>query len=387
MASDIYEFNLGTRIVYGTSSSVRIGEEAHKAKVKRALIVTDKGVRGAGLADEIAGLLHKANIETVIFDDVPEDADVNVMHRIAVALRENKSDGVVVVGGGSPLCAAKGGAVEATNDVSSIRELAGENKFKNPPLPVLCLPTTAGSGSDVSAGAPVYDHENRVHFGVRGDLLYPVVSILDPVLLETCPYKPMIYAGVDALSHAVEGLWGNRATVYTDTYAFESIRLVLNNLRQAVFTHDMESKLNQHLAAAMGIIAGKAGLGLLHGIAVAHYSYKGAHGYRCGVLLPHVMEYNMPAVTDKFARMAVILGERDTGDNRALAMAFVRRVKELLADLEFPRCFENESIQTTPAVVKEVMEKGTTFLNSNIRKVTAADVEKIFNNALKAWEL
>ena len=267
MIKQIPRFMLKTMVYYGAGSTELTGDEVAKLGILKAMIVTDHGVRQAGLVKAVEDSLSKSRIKYDVFDEVQEDADVNVIHKVALRIKEAGCNGVVVVGGGSPLCAGKGAAVEVTNNVKDTRELEGWNKAKIPPLPVVCLPTTAGSGSDVANGFPIVDYENKRHFGISGENISPPVSILDPLLLKTCPRLPMIYAGVDALSHALEAFWGINANPLTDSLAYEAIRLIMTNLKEATLTDNIEAKMNQHIGSTLAMLtAGHAGLGIVHAI-------------------------------------------------------------------------------------------------------------------------
>jgi alcohol dehydrogenase len=385
------QFIFKTVVHYGIGSSELTGAEAIKQGISKAMIVTDRGVRKAGLLESVERSLSKNNIGYEVFDEVGEDADVNVIHKITVNIKETGCNGIVVVGGGSPICAAKGAALEATNKVSDVRALGGWNKAAVPPLPVICLPTTAGSGSDVSYAFPVVDLENRRHFGISGDHVSPRASILDPLLLKTCPRLPMIFAGVDALIHALEAVWSSKGTPLTDALAFEAVRLVMTNLREATFTDNLEAKLNQQIGCTLAMVAGEnAVLGMVHSFGGVSFSLKGSHGYKCGVFLPHAIEFNMPVCEQKFAQLAVMLGEQ-TQDKTVpeLARLFLRRVKLFLIDLDFPRKLgsENLSREQIMEFIKEASAANPFFMKNNLRKVTDEDIARLCRASLQDWDL
>jgi alcohol dehydrogenase class IV len=390
MTQQISRFMAKTTIYHGIGSRDLVGEEATKLGISRALLVCDPGVRKAGLLGGVEKQLSKSSVAYEVYDEVEEDADVNTVHELASIIRESGCDGVVVVGGGSAMCAAKGAALEATNDVRSIRELEGLNQYKVPPLPVLCLPTTAGSGTDVSWGFPIVDEERGREFSVAGEHIQPPVSLLDPYFLKTCPRWPMIFAGLDALTHAVEALWGIRATILTDALAYEAIRLIMGNLREAVLTKDVEAMSNQLLASVVANFAGgNASMGVIHGIAISVGNLKGPHGFKCGMLLPHGIEFNMTVCEEKFAKIATILGETPSGKTTSeLAKWFLHQVKQLLADLDFPPRFgpENLARERIPHLINEVRKHVPPFLETNLRPVADDDVTRICEAALKGWD-
>jgi alcohol dehydrogenase class IV len=387
----ISQYMFKTSVYYGTGSTQLTGTEAVKAGINKALVVTDIGVRQAGLLKAVEDSLVKSIVKYEVFDSVQEDADVEVMHKITLQIKATGCNGIIVIGGGSPICAAKGAALEATNAVENVRTLAGWNKASIPPLPLICLPTTAGSGSDVSHSFPVFDPEHKGHFGIGGELVSPRVSILDPLLLVTCPHRPMIFGGIDALSHAVEALWGAQSTPYTDALAYESIYLIMTNLREATYTSNLEAKLNQQIGCTMAMNVGdNSKLGIIHGITGAYINLTGPHGYKCGVLLPHAIEFNMPVCENKFAKMAVMLGEIGHHKTTAeLAHLFLRRVKQLLLDIGFPRKFDpsNLSQDRIPALLQEVRAHPLSFIDFNLRKVTDEDLIRIFEASVRDWSV
>ncbi len=392
MVAQISQLSARTKVYFGPGSTKLIGVEAAKAGITKAMIVTDRGVYKAGLLKDVEKYVTKEKIGYEIFQEVDEDADVNVIHRIATLIKETGCNGVIVVGGGSPICAAKGAALEVSNKVENIRPLFDRNRLKTPPLPVICLPTTAGSGSDVVEGFPVVDHERRLHLGIGGDGIGPRVSILDPELLRTIPRWPMLFAEVDALSHALDALCSRQATVVSDALAYEAIRIIMNNIKEATFTDSLTARMNQHIGSTLGMLAGSnAGLAVIHAFGGLIFTAKGPHGYKCGLTIPIAMDFNLPVCEEKFSMMATILGEATTGKTRAeLAQAFIRRVKQLLIELEFPRKFrpEDASREMLPEIMEE-MKHGdcARFLENNLRTVNEEDLQHIIEALLKGWEL
>ena len=160
MIEPVSMFACKTELYHGFGSTSSVGKHTARFGVTKALLVTDAGVRRAGLLQDVEEALQAAHVSYVIFDEVEEDPDIKTMHNGTLRLKEEDCNGVVVIGGGSPVCAAKGIALEATNG-GSIREYAGQNRYRVPPLPVICLPTTAGAGSDVSRVFVFHDAEQH----------------------------------------------------------------------------------------------------------------------------------------------------------------------------------------------------------------------------------
>lgn len=377
-------FNAKTRLVYGVGSSGAAGQEAVRLRIGKALLVTDKGIRASGLLDGIGESLEASGISYEVFDEVHADATVETMHEGATRASDTRCDGVIVVGGGSPICAARGIGLELANG-EKVSKYEGVNRYARPPVPTICLPTTAGSGADVAAGFVVHDEAQAKIYAPRGDDLQPSVSILDPLLLRTCPRKQMVYSGLDALAHALDALWTKTGTPITDALACEAIRLILANLRKAALTDDLEAKGLQHLASTMASIAcSNGGLGIVHGMTM-YYGFKAPHGYQAGVLLPYGMEFNLPACEDKLARMALAIGEDSDRSRRDLAELAVRRVKELYIDLDFPRRFtEGEfPVEELPAMARVAM--GNFFVQNTVRKASEEDVRRLYEVSLRGW--
>ncbi len=387
MEANVFSFMCKTKVVHGPGSTALVGQEAARLGIRRALLVTDRGIRKAGLLEMVGESLSASGVSWEVFDQVEEDADVETMHQGAQRAKETGCNGVVVVGGGSPICAGKGIALEATNG-KKVRELEGRNTYQTPPLPVVCVPTTAGSGSDVSAAFVVHDAQQERVYAVGGDHIQPSVTVLDPLLLRSCPPRQMVLSGLDALTHAVEALWTKKGTPLTDAIAYEATRLIVGNLKRAAFTDDLESKDRQHLASAMANMAcGNASLGLVHGMTM-YYRLKLPHGYQNGVLLPYVMEFNLPACEQKLARMALVLGDQPAGRRpRELARAALRQIKEFYLDLGFPPKFGREEFpaQEIPQMVETAL--GNEFIQHNIRKSTEKDLAALYEASLGGWGL
>jgi alcohol dehydrogenase class IV len=358
-----------------------VGSEAARLGIKQALLVTDPGVRKAGLLEPIEASLEESSIPYQVFDGVPEDADVETMHQGALALKEAGANGVVAVGGGSPMCAAKGIALEATNGVK-VREMEGRNRYRLPPLPVICIPTTAGSGAEVSTNIAIHDAQQERIYGVGGDDIQPPLALLDPLLLRTCPPRQMVYSGLDALSHCLETLWTTKANDLSNALAYEAIRLIMAHLPKASFSDDLGAKSTQLLASTMANLSG-----IVHALTM-DYHLKLPHGLSNGLLLPYAMEYNMPVCEQRFARLALVLGERAKGRNNGqLARVALRRLKELYLLLGVPRKFEEKDLPKERIPQMAQAAANNFFAKDNLRKVTVEDATRLYEASLQGWEL
>ncbi len=353
--------------------------------ISKALLVTDKGIVRSGILGVVEESLNLAGISYETFDETGQDPTVETMHQGAIRAWETGCNGVIVLGGGSPICAGKGIALEVTNG-QKVSEYEGVNRYAKPPLPVICLPTTAGSGSDVAAGFVVHDETQERVYAPVGDDLQPQVSILDPLLLRTCPPRQMIYSGLDALAHALDALWTKAATPITDALAYEAIRLIMLNLKKAALTDDVSAKELQHLGSTLASIAcTNSRLGIVHGMTM-YYGLKAPHGFQVGTLLPYAMEFNKPACEEKLARMALIIGEDHQGRSVAdLAELAVRRVKEIYLDLDFPRYFGEAEFPVSEVPEMVGVAKSNFFVQNNIRNVSEEDLVRLYEASLRGW--
>ncbi|MEG2174122.1 MAG: iron-containing alcohol dehydrogenase [Oscillospiraceae bacterium] len=381
-------YRMPTKVYYGISSTNIIPQEVRNQGATKVMLVSDKGIVGAGLVDPILKSLKEANIPCVVFDDIEVDPGNKICEVGAKFLKDNGCDIIVIVGGGSPICAAKGMAILATNG-GDIRDYKGVEKFKIPPIPTICVPTTAGSGSEVSAATVLHDEDDgRSTFTMNGFHLFPKAAILDPLVLRRYPTMPFLFAALDALTHAVESLYTTEATPITDALALDAIRLMIENLPSAAYSDDLEAKGMQLVANVMANMAcGNAKLGLVHGMAASANMYGINHGMGLGILLPHVMEYNLPVAQEKFARLADMCGWSKDGMNRQeKATAVVEGMRAFLTLLRVPDRFPADKVphDAIPSMAERAMKMPQSSV-FNKRKPNINDMIAIYEKAFKGW--
>lgn len=402
--SDLFAFYLPTKLVHGAGSTQETGTEFKSLGCSKALIVTDKGVRGAGLVEGIAESLSESGIAYVIFDEVKEDPDGADVERGAKVAAEEGCDGIVVVGGGSPICAGRGIGVVATNG-GRIRDYAGVNKAASAPLPLIAIPTTAGSGAEVSQFIVLKDEGTHTKMVVGSPLYFPKVAILDPLLLRGLPFRQAVVSGIDALSHAIEAYFTTMTTPITDAWALQAIKMMYEKLRPATTTDDLEAKEACLIGSSLANMAcGNARLGLTHAMTIPLEGMFGMnHGIAIGVLLPHVMEFNAVASQTRFALLARSLEGIDAqGSEEEMARTFISAIKGLLIDLGFPRRYEDSLVdrKAIPRMAQMIMcglygvydpdkqyPLNSIVPSANIRKATLADVMHLYERCFEEWTL
>lgn len=386
MYETVVTFTMPTQVYYGVGCAARVGDEAKRLGGRKILLVTDEIIQQAGCLRDIISSLEQNGLQYSIFNQVPVDPTVETVAAGTRVLQNEDCDLVVMVGGGSVLCAGKGIAIVATNG-GSIRDYEGTEKFRNQPLPMIAVPTTAGSGSEVSPNFNITDAERNYKMTIRGRGVYPQVALLDPLLLTTLPPWQALVSGMDALTHAVEATWTVEANALTDCIAFEAIKLILENMAVAAFTRDLEAKGKMLLASTMANIAcGNAKLGLVHALAQPLASYHVAHGLANGILLPYVMEYNLPVWEDKLVQITVRLDEAHRGLTRTeLIERGLRAFYRLYELVGFPDRLPQEKVteEEIPRMVQQA--KTRPQWRYNIRRATDDDLARIYKRAFIGW--
>jgi len=361
-----------------------VAEKTKSVGISRPLVVAGPNVTKAGLVEPVVDTLNREGLNFEIFGEAEEDPDVSVIDKGARILSQKKCDGVVVLGGGSSICAGRGIALVATNG-GSIRDYEGTEKYTHPPLPVVVVSTTAGSGAEVSAGMVIYDRENQRSFICRGPACYADVAILDPYMLLSTPRRAAVAAGLDALTHAVESLSTNMGTPLTDCLAYQAFSMIMENFRRAVLTSDLKARAKMHLASVTANLAcGNAKLGLVHAMTFV-YGISLPHGLKDGIVLPYVMEYNLPVAKSKFSRLAILAGASAElfESEEELAFETIAIIRRLYADLEVPDQFTPE--QVDPSRIPEMVAQGMkqVYVDYNLRQPLPEDLEQLWHKVTK----
>jgi len=307
-----------TRILFGAGSAVRVGEELKALGSKRAFVVTDAGVRGAGLVEPIVESLKAAGIESVVFDGISSNPLEAEVLAATEAYRNAKADGVVALGGGSPLDVGKLVRLAATHPLPLAQyddAIDGWQKITKPVPPMVAIPTTAGTGSEVGRSGVVTIQATNRKVVIFAPRLLANVAILDPKLTETMPPRITAATGMDALTHCIEAYCALGDHPMADAIALQGIELCGKHLENAVHDgKDLEARGAMLKASMMGAVAFQKGLGACHSLAhplsAEHHLH---HGLANAVCLPAVLDFNRSAVPEKIARIAKLLGAR--GEN------------------------------------------------------------------------
>lgn len=382
-------FKMPTRIVFGENASLNLSNLLSNYEVSNVMIITGPRVSKTTAFTKLINKLNADNILFSVFSDTEQDPSIESIDGAAEVLKKSGANGVVAIGGGSVIDTAKAITMLATNE-GSVRDYlyGGTKTVKNKLIPLIAIPTTAGSGSEVTASSVVTDNQNNIKLSVTHEYLIPLVAVIDPVMQVDMP--PMVTAstGMDALTHAIEAYVSLNAEPISDAYAEMAIRLISENIRTATYKPmDLEARANMAIASTLAAAAFvNGGLGAVHGIAqsmggIAHTP----HGIANSLLLPYVLELNVKGNPKKFAKIAELMGEKTEGLSvRDAANLSIKAVSTLAEDLKIPMKLHELKIPVTEEMFETIV-KGTMeyrLLALNPVKVSENDVYEILNKAL-----
>ena len=327
-------------ILVGPGASGRLGQTIAGFGHSKILIVTDSIISKLGLLDDLTTALTAGGAEYVVFDAITPDAPIPLIETGIDFYLENDCDAIVAFGGGSSMDASKAIAAAVSNPGKSLRELAGYFKGLNTPVKIYAVPTTAGTGSEVTVAAVISDPESHTKMVIVDTRLVPKMAALDPCLMTGLPPHITAATGIDALTHAIEAFVGHWASPGTDDMALSAVGLIFDNLRVAYSDgKNLEAREKMALAATYaGFAFTRANVGYVH--AIAHQfggKYHTPHGLANAIMLPLVLKYSLPAITDRLALLAVRakLG-RESEAEEVLAQKFLDAVDQLNLDLGIP---------------------------------------------------
>ena len=370
-----------TRFVHGAGAIARVGELVAELGVTRPLLVTDKGVVAAGLADAVLAHLDNA----VVFDEVRANPDIELVGRASVVYRESGCNGLVALGGGSSMDTAKSVGVEVAHGGSIVEYEYGGTPITTRIPPLVAVPTTAGTGSEATLWAVITDPERKIKFNVGGTpLIGAHVALIDPELMLGLPPAITAATGMDALSHAIECYTCDYHQPFNDAVALLAIELVGRWLRVAYEEGgNLEARTNMAHAATLGGLAyGTESAGAAHAMSQsAGGVHECPHGALTARVLGPVCEYNAPAAPELYARIAQGLGVDVHGvPTLDAALLGVEEVYRLTDDVGIPTMEElGFSEEEIPMLAQIAYEDPQTI--GNPREVDVAGYEAIYRNA------
>ncbi len=378
-----FEFLLPTKIRYGAGALQTLGEELKALSAKNIMIITDKGLSKTEMLQRLTELIQSEGIPFLVYDEIeanPKDYNVEAC---AAKAREESIDTLVAFGGGSPIDAAKAVAVLAKQG-GKVRSYQGKGKIQDDCLPLLTIPTTAGTGSEVTFSSVITDTTEKFKFTIKSTAIAAKTAIIDPELTLTVP--PLITAatGIDALTHAIEGYTANCTEPIAEAVGLYAVEYIAKNIAEAVRNgQNLQARDHMMMGSLLaGLSFSHADVASVHCMAEALGSmYDAPHGLCNAILLPYVMEYSLPAAQHKYARIARAMGI-DEADDAAAAAKGIERIRELSMEIGLPGI---SSLNVNPddfELLAEMSVKNGSN-GSNPREITKDGYKMLFERAYR----
>jgi alcohol dehydrogenase class IV len=396
----IWEFSSTQKIVFGQGSINQLNEILQDFQAKRVFVITDPGIKKAGILDNVLSVLEKEDFQVEVFAEAQAEPSIEmVLECFEFARSKQDTDIIIGLGGGSSIDLAKVTALLMAHG-GNPRDYFGEHKVPGPIAPLIAIPTTAGTGSEVTSVAVVTDTENQLKVGISDNHLRPAVALLDPELTVKLPAYVTACTGIDALAHAVEAYTAKPyssieteekilfqgALPISDVLALRSIELVAENLTIAVRQGgNIEARTNMLLASLLaGMAFSNAGTALSHALAYPIGGLvKSPHGEVTGLMLPYVMEFNAPVAQEKMISIAKAFGfKTDQMNKKDAAYVAAEATLQLLKDIGLPTTLEQIGIKEEH--IMEIAHKTfgiSRLVRNNPRVPTEKDLEELVKKA------
>ncbi|QUI22981.1 iron-containing alcohol dehydrogenase [Vallitalea pronyensis] len=380
-----FQFLLSTKVIFGENKMHALIDELKTMKATKPMIITDKGLIQAGLLDGVIKDIEKAGIDYYMYDDVIANPTINSVDRAAKRCQEEHCDLLLAVGGGSVMDTTKGIAVVATHDGSAYDYLDGRGEQKkeiiHEPLPIIAIPTTAGTGSEVSFYSVLTDETTKIKDSISSHKIYPRTAIIDPVLTANLPSYITACTGMDVLGHALEAYTSTIDNTMTDLFALEAIRLVFKHLPDAVNTGDMDARNNMAYASMLaGVAMSHCGATIPHALACPLTGHTGMpHGLAVGLLQIPMLAFNGHVLEDKIKYILHNLHmDADEINEGASYTYLIQMIKKLVKGIHLEEGLEKYIMddQVIEAMTEDAYIHGCRMINP--REVSKEDIKKIY---------
>ncbi len=374
MSSSFFQFHLPTKIICNPGISRDFGAELSAFPLSKVMVVTDKMLVELGVINGVLEGLKASGVEVaVIFKDVPANSELKVIQACADAAIKAEVEGIIAIGGGSVIDTAKGAAILLTHGGDLVNDYSGAETLPGPLKPLIAIPTTAGTGSEVTHAAVVLDAESHTKISFVDRHLIPHLAILDPELTVGLPPKLTAATAMDAFTHAVESFTSIQANPISKAFASQAIPLIRQNLLKAVLHgEDIEARQALMVAATMaGVAFDHAMVGVVHGLSHATGGLVGIHhGTANSIFLPWGMEYNFEVGKEQYAEIAQLMGIKTEGLSvdaaaRKAIEGIVRLREELYKVCGLPYRLRDAGVteDILDAIAEGAVNDGTSFYN------------------------
>lgn len=385
MNTDIQSFFCPTKIYMGINSHQEIHDIIKEWKIEKLFVVVDGNIVKTEIFASVDKILKDNKVAFDLFSEIEPDPSAKTVEKAYDLYKASQAPVVLAVGGGSTMDTAKGVGILATNG-GRIKDYEGIEKFSIPPLPLIAIPTTAGTGSEVSGSCTITDTDRGLKMSIRHPTLNPArIAILDPIALKTLPESVASHAAVDAFVHAFESYISKNANPMTDAMNLYAMELMSQNIRQFVYDRtNLEAGLNMACASNLtGIVFGITGLGNVHCMArfVGAFCHV-SHGLSNAVCFPAAAQFNLVANPKKYARVAVAMGENVDGLSEVeAAEKAINAIRLMCRDLGIPDKLRN--IGATEDMLSEMAKLSFSagYNKWNPRYTTCEDFLDLFKAA------
>ncbi len=385
-----FEFNLRTKIVAGDDSYEKIPSILEKLNLKFPLIITDKGISKAGILEKLISSMGSSYIDkAVVFDDVPSDSSFETVSKIKKIYEQNHCDSIIALGGGSSLDTAKGVNMLVSLKLDSLSEVEGADIMKKSLNPLIAVPTTTGTGSEVTHVAVITDEKSGVKKAFADEFLLPDYAVLDPRSVISLPEKLISATTLDSLSHAVEAFISIQKNPISQSLSKTAVKLIFENLLNAIEKKDKQSLFNLLLASTLsGLAFSNSMVGIVHAIGHAIGAQKHLHhGHLMGIILPEGLRFNFEVSKNDYSELLYFVeaGYCET-DVEKRALRFVEKVEELRdkafekSGLELKLSELKLTDQDFPSIVEKAINDGS--INFNPASVSRNDIIIILKKIL-----
>lgn len=383
----MYSYQTAGKIVGGSQCIQTIPDQLRMFDgVRSVLLLTQPSMQRQGFVDEIIRLLKKADLSVEVETGIKPEPTVANVAEVHDHIRTESYDLYIALGGGSVLDAAKILSVLQTND-ASIPELLGTDLVKKAGIPTVMIPSTSGTGSEVTPNAIVTVPEEQLKVGIVSRHLIPKLVLLDPELTVCLPRPITAATGIDAFTHALESFISNKANPVSDTFALESMRLISSSILEAFHHGTSIPAREKMLLGSMygGMALSSSGTAAVHALAYPLGGMFGIpHGVANSMLLPHVMEFNMDAIAEKLFHVAEAIGLRTQGASKTVnAERVVAQIQAWNQELQIPQNLSEYGVSAGDLPkLAEAAAKVTRLLNNNPKRVSNPDIHAIYKKLL-----
>ncbi len=383
--SRLYTYHAPTRLVFGHDAVTRTGTEIAALGGTSALLVTDPGVVAAGLLEPVLAACEREGVRTTVFDAVEPNPTATTVEAVVARYREAGCDCLLAVGGGSAMDAAKAAGIILSNGGRPHDYEGKPEAVKKDLPPFVCVPTTCGTGSEVTPFTVITDPERHWKMSLASPRAVPKAAIIDPALFTKMPAALIAATGMDALTHAIESYTNRDAEPFSDALDLHAIKLIGQYLRPAVAQASADAMAHMAIAATLaGMGFSQNRLGIVHAISHPVTSYVGTpHGVANAILLPYVLEYNRIGCMERLADIGVALGMTRTGDKVHDALLAIEAVRLLAHDVGIPHTLAEAGVtEEHIGPIADDSMKARLNLAINPRRINRQGIEDVIRAAV-----